>query len=342
MLENNHNPSGPGGPGVTAGTDVPDYRTTALRRPWTELPAALQARLSGHLGAAVASVQPAGGGFTQGFAAVLQSSSGRRIFTKAARASDTFIYPSYLREAEVMPLMPAGMPIPRLRAAEQLVVDGVSWQLLVYDAVDGVMPGYPWTDADLQSVEEACVTAARLLRDFPRGLAGDPLAADLAGVPSQFLPLAAGRPAPWFLPGLTTDQAADFQDLLEFCPQALAGNDVLHGDLRPDNVLAGPGRAVICDWNFLGTGPAWTDWTGVLPYARAGGLDVDAWLLRSTLTRDVPPRYIDAFLVALLNYMLHSGGQPEVPSSPSLRSHGRHTARLVYDWLVQRRSLTTA
>ena len=322
---------------------APDYRNTAVRRTWPELPEALQERISVHLGGPVTRVQPAGGGFTPGFAAVLETGTetagGGRRFVKAAPESDGFIYPSYLREALVVPLLPTGLPMPKLHTAEQLIADGTSWQLLVYEAVDGVMPGHPWTDADLRAVEEACTDAVLRLSDFPPELAGDPLGEELAGVPSQFLSVAEGGPAPWFLPGLSAPEAAGLQHLLESCPEALAGTAVLHGDLRPDNILMRSGRALICDWNFLGTGAAWTDWVSVLPYARAGGLDADSELRRSALTRDVPDRTIDAFLAGMLNYMLHAGGQPDVPTSPHLRVHGRHTARIVYDWWVRRNAV---
>lgn len=316
---------------------VPDYRATALRRTWAELPALLQDRLTAHAGGRIVSVQPAGGGFTPGFAAVLEGDEGSRIFAKAAPASEAFIYPQYQREAQVVPLMPAGMPMPGLLAAEEVAVPGDSWELLVYEAVDGTMPGHPWTETDLQAVEASCVEAVSRMQGFPRQDSGAPIAQDLAGVPSQFRAVAEGGSAPWFLPALTRAEAAAFQQSLDLCPEALAGDAVLHGDLRPDNILLQAGRALFCDWNFLGTGAQWIDWVSVLPYARAGGLDADAWLRRSELTRDVPPPYIDAFLAGLLNYMIHWGGQPEVSSSPHLRVHGRHTARLVYDWAVSRR-----
>lgn len=317
---------------------VPDYRRTARRRTFSELPAVLQDRLAAHVGGSIASVRTAGGGFTNGFAAVLVGGSGVRVFAKAAPSSDPVIYPAYERESRVVPLLPVGVPVPRLHFAEHHMADGVEWQLLAYEAVDGRMPGQPWTDADLGAVESACTAAATGLKGFPRHLAGDPLSDDMALVPSQFAPVAAGGPAPWFLPELDAGQAHRFQELLELCPEALAGDAVLHGDLRPDNILISSGHALVCDWNFLGTGAPWTDWVGVLPYARGGGLDADAWLGRSALTRDVPAEHIDAWLAALLNYMIHSGRQPEVAASPHLRSHGRYTARLVWEWLASRSS----
>ncbi|MDK1327870.1 phosphotransferase [Arthrobacter sp. zg-Y1143] len=315
---------------------IPDYRRTARRLPWGRLPAAVRDSIAASLDGGVSLVEPAGGGFTPGFAAVLGNKSGDRIFAKAAAASDAFIYPSYLRESQVVPLMLPGMPMPALRSAQRLVADGIHWQMLVYEAVPGRMPGQPWTEADVAAVETACVTAAALLTDFPQAEGGTPVAEDMALIPTRFKAVADGGEPPWFLPGLSAEEAGGFQEALDLCPEALAGDAVLHGDLRADNILISDGRALFCDWNFLGTGAPWIDWVGVLPYARADGIDADAWLRRSELTRDVPDAYIDALLAALLNYMIHWGSQPDVDTSPLLRIHGRHTARLVYDWLACR------
>ena len=315
---------------------APDYRSTARRLPWDRLPAAVQQILTARLGAPVASVQLAGGGFTPGFAAVLTSEAGEALFAKAAPASDAATFRSYQREAEVARLMPPGMPVPALQAAEQLPADGVEWQVLVYQAVAGRMPGLPWTEPDVAAVAAACAASAELLAGFPEDARGTVLGADMALIPSQFQAIADGGDPPWFLSGLGRAQAHDLQRALELSPEALAGTHAIHGDLRGDNILITSGAALFCDWNFLGTGPAWIDWVGLLPYARADGIDADAWLHRSALTRDVPGAYIDAWLAALLNYMIYWGGQPEEPSSPQLRGHGRYTALLLHSWLADR------
>ncbi|MCQ1953286.1 hypothetical protein [Arthrobacter sp. zg-Y238] len=184
---------------------IPDYRRTAARRPWAGLPAVLQLRLRTYLGGSITSVQPAGGGFTPGFAAVLGNDAGVRVFVKAAPASDTVTYPSCVRESQVVPLMPAGMPMPALLAAECLAAEGTDWQLLVYEAVDGRMPGQPWTSGDLLAVEDSCNTAAGLLANFPQDAAGRPVTEDVARIPSTFEPVAEGGPAPWFLPTLSAE-----------------------------------------------------------------------------------------------------------------------------------------
>ncbi|WP_246021226.1 phosphotransferase [Arthrobacter echini] len=126
---------------------------------------------------------------------------------------------------------------------------------------------------------------------------------------------------------------------MEQAPALPTGSSVQHNDLRPDNIIldSRSGRAWICDWNYLATGPAWADWVALLPYAHHDGLDADALLRGSTLSVGVPDDAVDSWLALLAAYMVVSGGSPEVPTSPHLRAHGRFTARIVIDWLSERR-----
>ncbi|MUK01754.1 hypothetical protein GM708_07280 [Vibrio cholerae] len=99
----------------------------------------------------------------------------------------------------------------------------------------------------------------------------------------------------------------------------------------------GSGRAYVCDWNFLSHGPSWADWVGLLPYLRHDGLDADALLRRSPLAAGADAAAVDAWLAVLAAYMITRGLSPEITSSPALREHGRFTARVMVDWLSERR-----
>ena len=97
-------------------------------------------------------------------------------------------------------------------------------------------------------------------------------------------------------------------------------------------------RAVLVDWNFLALGPPWLDLAGLLPAARADGVDADAWVRRSPLLRDVDPVDVDVWLAVLAAYMLANVGKPLWPGAPpALRVHQRRYARLFLDWLGDRR-----
>jgi hypothetical protein len=85
-------------------------------------------------------------------------------------------------------------------------------------------------------------------------------------------------------------------------------------------------------------GPAWTDFIGVLPLARADGLDADGWVQRSPLTRHADPESIDAFLATIAAYMLANADAPVWPGGPAtVRVHQRRYASTFLDWLGARR-----
>jgi thiamine kinase-like enzyme len=125
---------------------------------------------------------------------------------------------------------------------------------------------------------------------------------------------------------------------VDLAPEALRGETVCHCDLRADNALVDGDRCVFVDWNWVSVGPAWTDFVGVLPLARADGVDVDAWVRRSPLTRHVEPEQIDSWLAVIIAYMLSVADEPPWPGgTPAIREHQRRYARTFADWLAVRR-----
>ncbi len=323
-------------------TDVfVDYTSTSRRMTWESLPAVVQTRFTDFLGSSLQRVQLAGGGFTPGFAAVLTGTN-RSIFVKAACATDTFIYPAYVREVEVLALMPHGLPVPQLLDGAVIEDQDVPWQLLCFEAVHGRMPGSPWNRSDLRSIHESLISVQAGLRSVPAHLTGGSMSAEFDNPDFRniFEELATSSEMPDYLSGLLSLEALqDLQVLCHRAPEALRGDAVLHNDLRADNVILrqGDNRAFICDWNFLSTGPEWADWVGLLPYARHGGLDVEPWLQNSPLTAGADPEDIDAWLGILAAYMVVNGARPYLDSSPYLRAHGRFTAKIILEWLSSRR-----
>lgn len=321
-----------------------DYTQTARRLPWTSLPAAVRHRFATVLGAPVESVAPAGGGFTNGFAAVL-SGAGRSLFAKAAPSTDSHIFAAYLREAAVLSALPTNLPIPLLHSADRFTIEGTHWQLLSFEAIDGYMPGQPWTAADLGAIHDSLLAVQSALQQLPAGLSGASMVDEFFGeqaVTDVFRQFALDGGPPAYLPRLTAAQLKDLQKLASRGKEALAGDSVLHNDLRADNIIirtagATPSLALFCDWNFLSTGPAWADWVALLVYPRHAGIDVEPWLAKSPLSAAANPDHIDAWLAVLAAYMITSAAQPELVTSPQLRTHQKFTARILIDWLSERR-----
>lgn len=321
--------------------EIFDYTRTARRQRWESLPAVVRSAVETELGGAVREVRLAGGGFTHGFAAVIQSSAAS-MFVKAAPASDPFIHGAYVREQAVLKLLPANLPIPRLSRSISVEDGGDAWQILCFEAIDGYMPGSPWDSADLTAIHRSLVIVQDALEGLPRHLTGGPMSAGLSDDPqvnSIFGRLAAGNTLPAFLPPGAGPRLGELQQLCDASAVALQGNAILHNDLRADNLVlrSSDGSAFICDWNFLAHGPSWADWVGLLIYARHGGIDPRPYLAESPLSAQADPDDVDSWLAILAAYMTHYGMQSDIPTSPLLRAHSRFTARIALDWLGERR-----
>ena len=120
---------------------------------------------------------------------------------------------------------------------------------------------------------------------------------------------------------------------------SLAGDSLVHGDLRPDNMLITPaGQARFVDWNWVARGPGWCDFVGLLPLMAHHGLDVDAMVDGSPLLAGVEADAVDSFLAIIVGYMVDSCTKPAFPSSlVAVRAHQAQMARTFLAWLARRR-----
>ncbi len=221
------------------------------------------------------------------------------------------------------------------------VADEYAWRVLVVEVVPGRVP-QPWTPSDVAAVHEACVLAAAALTPAPQGLGLTSLGADLLADERSmnlFDRLASGAATvTWGQPHWVLEQASELSALARAAPSAVQGSTACHGDLRADNVLVDGERAMLVDWNWLARAAPWTDFVGVLAPACADGVDVDAWVRRSPLTRNVPADDIDAFLAWVTAFMLAGAEDPPWPGGSALvRVHQRRFARTFLDWLAARR-----
>ncbi len=321
-----------------------DYTATVRRPTWTQLPAVVQHAVGAAAGSAVVGAdQPPGSGFTGSFAAVVHLRDGRRVFAKAGRGSDAnpHVLAALTQEATVLAALPPAVPAPRLVGAARVEDGDHPWQVVVVEAVSGRLP-QPWTEAHVVAVHEACRRAAAALTPPPAALVLSSLPDDLrldTRTLDCFDRLAHGSLTPtWGQPSWLVDHCAELATLARAAPDAVRGDTACHGDLRADNVLVQAGDAVLVDWNWLSVAAAWTDFVAVLPLARADGVDVDAWVARSALSRGVDPDAVDAWLASIAAYMLAAADDPVWPGgSQQVRVHQRRCARTFLDWLGARR-----
>lgn len=328
------------------GDPVPelDYRATSRRPAWSDLPAAVRAAVEGAAGSrVVAAAPPVTSGFSGGFAAVVELADGREVFAKAGSGANPHLLEAYTREAVVLAGLPAAVPAPALVGATRLDAGGVAWQVVVAEAVRGEIP-HPWTPRSLAAAHEACLRAADALTPPPPDLTLGTFAESAGEEVDVFAAIAAGTaPVPAGAPSWLPERLPELSALVRGAAGALVGGTGMHNDLRADNLLVDGDTVTIVDWNWLTLGPAWADLVGLLPLARADGVDVDAVVVASPLTRDVDPARIDAFLAVIAAYMLRNAPLPVFAGgTPAIRVHQRRYARTFLDWLAARRGWAPA
>lgn len=300
---------------------------TARRLQWQHLPPEVRALVERRLGWSVQEARSKDAGFTPGFASVLVGPDGERAFVKAAgkRAQKQFAA-AYLAEADVNRRLPAGLPAPRLLWVE----DTADWVVVAFEPVEGRNPRRPWSAKHLNACLDALEQVADGMADGAAGLELCPVTEEL----------------PRMLTGWDNVRrtSPEWPHLDEAEALALSYRDVpdqdrfVHFDARDDNfIVDASGRALLCDWNWPGLGPAWLDTVHLLVSAYGDGVDADAVLAERRLTRDVPAEHIDAALAGFTGFMVSSSDKPVPPSSPYLRVHSRWYAAAGWAWLAHRR-----
>ncbi|MEP6648632.1 MAG: phosphotransferase [Lapillicoccus sp.] len=319
-----------------------DYTDTSRRPTWSQLPGPVRNAVGRLAGRAVVDADPAvRSGFTGSYAGIVTTAGGGRVFAKAGAPGQPHVVAALAQEATVLDTLPRGIPAPGLVGFTS--VDG--WSVLVMEVVAGVMPGQPWTPEEIDAVHRACLTMAEVgtpwqVTDVDLGhrMSTHP---DIRAVAQGLVDgsFAVGPELPDWL----TAHRAKVGALVLGAEGRFDGETLCHGDLRPDNLLVsladrGPAVATVVDWNWVGAAAAWVDWIGLLPLMAAQGVDTEALVASSPLTRDADPESVDAYVATIAAYML--GGYRDEPppgSTPALRRHQLLMAHAFLEFLRGRR-----
>ncbi|HSV37129.1 MAG TPA: phosphotransferase [Nocardioidaceae bacterium] len=299
---------------------VPHGRT-ARRLEWQHLPPEVRTYVEGRLGSPVVQAESQGTGFTPGFASRVRGEGGERLFVKAAskKAQGPFAE-AYAEEARKLATLPDGLPATRILWAHEDEL----WVVLGFEDVEGRRPARPWTGPELK----ACLTALEQVAavEPPPGLA--PVHVEL---PS----LVTGWQSVW----RTTPDLPHLSEAASLAAQlpSIPGGALVHCDARDDNFLLTPEGALLCDWNWPVTGPAWLDAVVLMASVHGDGGDAELALSTSSLTAGVPSEHIDCWLAAYAGFMLEAKDRPVPPTSPYLRVHQAWYADACWSWLSRRR-----
>ncbi|MBA3523316.1 MAG: phosphotransferase [Geodermatophilaceae bacterium] len=298
--------------------------------PWSRLPTRVRDAVQTHLGSPVVTAVAQDGGFSAGLAARVRCADGTRAFVKAVGLSVNDHTPAmHRREALIAAALPDDVPTPRLRFG----YDDGDWVALVFDESSGRTPVSPWDVDDAVRVAGAVLALTATLTPCPLPAVVDAvvLLADdliswsrLAAVPPPDLD-------PWELRHL--DRLAALGEAAADPAGPMAGDTLLHLDLRSDNVLLEPGGPVVfVDWPWAARGAAWLDpVTFALDPMTHGGHDPEQVLERAGWT-DPDPDGVTALLLALAGMWAESSRQPAPAGMPTVRRHQRRFHDTALAW----------
>ena len=304
---------------------------SGVRIGWAQLPTSVRAAVEDVLGDRVVEAVSQPGGFSPGSADRVVTAAGRRAFVKAVSGGLNVTSPVlHRREITVSAALPPGTAGPGLLGSH----DDGDWVALVLADVEGRHPRVPWEPDELEAVRVALeVVADAPLTD---GLAGLPetgagFAEDFAGWHRLRADPDPGLDA-WCVRHL--DRLGAAADRGE---AALAGDQLVHGDVRADNLLVRPdGSVVVVDWPWATRGAAWFDRLALL--VNVGLYDADAPLeeLRKVWVPEVAADDVDAVLAGLAAYFADIARRPDPPGLPTVRAFQRAQGEVVLRWLRQR------
>jgi Ser/Thr protein kinase RdoA (MazF antagonist) len=300
--------------------------------PWSNLPARLRSAIERWLGAPVISAITQPGGFSPGLVARLQSADGHRVFVKAVGPELNPDSPAmYRREAQVVATLPSSAPVPQLLWTHDEGDGG--WIVLAFEDVEGQNPAQPWRTEELDRVLEALVALSATLTPSPIPLAsaGEKVATEIRG----WQLLQSQRPAQ--LDSWSTRHLDALADLEMAAVAAVAGNTLLHFDIRADNVLLTSDRVYVVDWPHACIGAAWVDPLFFAPsVAMQGGPDPEALMARHPAAMSAHAADVMAALAAVAGFFTYKSLQPAPPGLPTLRSFQAAQGAVARSWLARR------
>jgi aminoglycoside phosphotransferase (APT) family kinase protein len=306
--------------------------------PWASVPAGLQAAIAGVLGSPVVEAASQPGGFSPGSADRVLAASGRRAFVKTANSElNAHSVEIHRLEAAMAAGLPASAHAPELLG----VVDHGDWVALVLEDVEGRHPDLPWQPGQTIAVLDAL---ADLAHDPLEDSITVPALADetselfegwrrLLDDPTRALPLD-GDLGEWVAGRLTS-----LADAAEAAMDDLAGDRLVHRDVRADNILIRPdGSVVLVDWPWATRGVGWFDGLSLLVnvrlYDRAA--DVDRLMAEHPVFHGMDADAATRVIAGLAGFFIEASMREPIPALPTLRRFQLDQGIATVEWLRER------
>ncbi|MFF5228638.1 phosphotransferase family protein [Dactylosporangium sp. NPDC000521] len=298
-------------------------QASGVRIGWDDLPPPVRAAVERIVGGPVVEAVSQVGGFSPGTADRVRLADGSRAFVKAVSAAhNEHSVVLHRAEARATAALPADVPAPRLLGFH----DDGTWVALVFADVEGRQPLVPWQQTEI----EAVLDALRRLAVPATGLPALPslLAGNFAG----WRRLAADPPQsldPWVASNLDL-----LVELADRGTAALAGDRLVHVDIRADNLLIRPdGSVMVVDWPGAAVGVPWFDTLSLLLNVRLYGGEISDDVLEFF---SPDPGDVTAVVAGLAAFFTDGARQPAPPGLPTLRRFQQDQADVMLPWLRAR------
>ena len=304
-----------------------------MRPLWSSLPAAVRAAIEDLAGFAFVREASQAGGFSPGVASIVYGAHGERAFVKAvSSAVNDFTPTMHRREARMTVLLPDSVAAPSLLGT----YDDGTWVALILEHIEGRPPSLPWSPVELKATLGVLDRLAEVtappgvptfaedhLQDFDgwRQLADNP-PEDLTSWERRHLDRLATLEATW--------------------PEAAAGDQLVHLDVRHDNLLVRTdGSVVLVDWPWAQRGNAVFDVVGFAPsVALNGGPDPEQLLAQTVAGRMAEPETVTALVCAVAGLWQEARRRPAPDGMPTVRAFQAAHGDAAMTWLAHRTGWT--
>ncbi|MDR2984898.1 MAG: aminoglycoside phosphotransferase family protein [Nocardiopsaceae bacterium] len=305
-----------------------------VRVNWESVPVPVRVGVEAICGSPVVRATSQPGGFSPGVAARLECADGARWFVKAVSAEANPGSPGlHRREAEVLRgldpvIAAAALPVPRLHG----FFEAEPWVALVLEDVDGRQPTVPWERSELARVLAA-------VDDLCEALTPSPM--DVATLAEQFSDDFTGWQKlrddgdPRLLDSWTREHLTALADLELRWPDLLAGDTLLHADLRADNILLTGDQVKVVDWPHACAGAAFVDVVFMAPSVTMQGGPPPGDVLAMTRSgRAASQEAVAAAVCGMAGYFTEAALRPPVPGIPTVRAFQAAQGEIARRWLA--------
>jgi len=255
------------------------------------------------------------------------------------------------REAQILrsldPMIVSGtLPAPRMRGT----LEADPWTVVILDDIDGRHPRLPWEPSELAAVAAAVEQLADALTPSPieTRSVSEYFAADFTG----WRTLAAAAD-PGAIDAWSKAHLDELAELEHQWPQHLAGQTLLHADIRADNLLltggqgdrgrrgdrgdraSGGERVVFVDWPHACIGAAFADMIFMAPSVTMQGGPPPGELLSMTRAgRVADPEAVATAVCAVAGYLTERSLLPAPPGIPTVRAFQAAQGEIARRWLA--------